>query len=153
MVGRFLNHYNHIRFWCCQFIHARGTIAPFLRLGEVGRVRALKRVTKHARNAAVLVTKRILIHTVYLPPLTTISPQPPPLYKRPLFLADVPYTDSCLNLSTTATSPQRSVSFDLNVAVVSVVERFNCIPLIENVPAEDIMGSGCLAITEIILEK
>ena len=153
MVGRFLNHYSYIRLWCCQFIHARGTIAPFLRLGEVGRVRALKRVTNHARNAAVLVTKRILIHTVYLPPLTAISPQPPPLYKRPLFLADVPYTDSCLNLSTTVTSPQRSISLDLNVAVVSVVERFNCIPLIENVPAEDIMGSCCLAITEIILEK
>ena len=36
------------------------------------------------------------------------------------------------------------------MAVVSVVERFNCIPLIENVPAEDIMGSCCLAITEIM---
>ena len=49
-------------------MYARGTLAPFLRLGEVGRVRALKRVTKHARNVAVLVTKRILIHTVE-PPL------------------------------------------------------------------------------------
>ena len=36
------------------------------------------------------------------------------------------------------------------MAVVSVVERFNCIPLIENVPVEDIMGSCCLAITEIM---
>ena len=42
------------------------------------------------------------------------------------------------------------------MAVVSVVERFSCIPLIENVPrvnycsAEDIMGSCCLAITEIM---
>ena len=49
-------------------MYARGTLAPFLRLGEVGRARALKRVTKHARNVAVLVTKRILIHTVE-PPL------------------------------------------------------------------------------------
>ena len=49
-------------------MYARGTLAPFLRLGEVGRVRALKRVTKHARNVADLVTKRILIHTVE-PPL------------------------------------------------------------------------------------
>ena len=68
MVGRFLNHYNYIQFWCRQFMYARGTLAPFLRLGEVGRVRALKRVTKHSRNVAVLVTKRILIHTVE-PPL------------------------------------------------------------------------------------
>ena len=68
MVGRFLNHYNYIQFWCRQFMYTRGTLAPFLRLGVVGRVRALKRVTKHARNVAVLVTKRILIHTVE-PPL------------------------------------------------------------------------------------
>ena len=61
-------HFNYIQFWCRQFMYARGTLAPFLRLGEVGRVRALKRVTKHARNVAVLVTKRILIHTVE-PPL------------------------------------------------------------------------------------
>ena len=50
-------------------MYARGTLAPFLRLGEVGRVRALKRVTKHACDVAVLVTKRILIHTVE--PLST----------------------------------------------------------------------------------
>ena len=71
MVGRFLNHYNYIQFWCRQFMYARGTLAPFLRLGEVGRVRALKRVTKHARDVAVLVTKRILIHTVE--PLSTTA--------------------------------------------------------------------------------
>lgn len=53
-------------------MYARGTLAPFLRLGEVGRVRALKRVTKHARDVAVLVTKRtILIHTVE--PLSTTA--------------------------------------------------------------------------------
>lgn len=71
MVGRFLNHYNYIQFWCRQFMYARGILAPFLRLGEVGRVRALKRVTKHARDVAVLVTKRILIHTVE--PLSTTA--------------------------------------------------------------------------------
>ena len=71
MVGRFLNHYNYIQFWCRQFMYARGTLAPFLRLGEVGRVRALKRVTKHACDVAVLVTKRILIHTVE--PLSTTA--------------------------------------------------------------------------------
>ena len=65
------------------------------------------------------------------PPLTTTSLQ------QPLFLADSPYTDSCLNLSTTATfladshkltlvktSLQRPLS---SVSKVAVVERFNCI--------------------------
>ena len=65
-------------------VYARGTLAPFLRLDEVGRVCALKRVPKQARNVAVLVTKRILIHTVE-PPLTAIFPQPPPLYKGHYF--------------------------------------------------------------------
>ena len=44
-------------------------------------------------------------------PLTATSP------KRPLFLADSLYIDSCLNLSTSAT---------LFCPKVSVVERFNC---------------------------
>ena len=51
------------------------------------------------------------------PPQTASSPQ------RPLFFADSPNIDSCLNLSTTVTSPQRHLSF---VPKVAVVERFNC---------------------------
>ena len=41
-----------------------------------------------------------------------------------IFLADIPYIDSCLNLSTTATSLQRPLS---SVPKVAVVERLNCI--------------------------
>ena len=51
------------------------------------------------------------------PPQTASSP------RRPLFFADSPYIDSCLNLSTTVTSLQRPLSF---VPKVAVVERFNC---------------------------
>ena len=42
----------------------------------------------------------------------------------PVFLADSPYFDSCLNLSTTAISLQQPLS---SVPQVAIVERFNCI--------------------------
>ena len=34
---------------------------------------------------------------------TTVQPSSPPLYNDHFFVADSPYIDSCLNLSTTAT--------------------------------------------------
>jgi len=43
--------------------------------------------------------------------------------QRPLFLADSSNTDSCLNLSKTATSLQRSLS---SVPKVAVMARLNC---------------------------
>ena len=39
------------------------------------------------------------------------------------FLMDSPYIDSCLNLSTTATSLQRPLS---SIPKVALVEMFNC---------------------------
>ena len=44
--------------------------------------------------------------------------------QRPLFLADSPYFDSSLNLSTTVISLQQPLS---SVPQVAIVERFNCI--------------------------
>ena len=40
----------------------------------------------------------------------------------PLFMADSPRSDSCLNLSTMATSPQHPLS---SFPKVAIVERFN----------------------------
>ena len=43
--------------------------------------------------------------------------------QRPPFLANSPYTDSCLNLSTAINSLQRPLSF---ASMVTVLERINC---------------------------